>query len=466
MARAPARARPGPPVDDDAAVRLAFAFSPTLGRLVHIKEARAGENYLHPDLDLRLAVHPRKGLFRRHHFALTPGSVAERAAAGAAGGEGMAHLNCKLALVHRLQRDGDMTLRLRCVGCGGARIVHLRERVAFDRATWEVPFVGGFRLDVGLLQAGRPVAALEVFDTHAVDAAKRAAFEAAHAADGFCAFELPIQPLPLHPPVAVGLAVPPALCDACRERRAAWLAWAKTCEPAVNFSGWFELPPLDESWLRLAGGWSSRAVRDEALGHVFYWLELHLRLDREVFITALTLHRKKGRLRWRELTLRAAGGRPGGSLAFHLHEAAQEFAAGAIRFRQRLARVEPDQLRRWQAEATAAELRRQGVTAATKYPARAPHASAPTRPAARSATRPADYSTAHPAAHPAAPPRAAPDPRPAPGKLSALENRAPSPSPLSPPPPAPIHATGAKRKLAAWIDRLAHRAADWLEENK
>lgn len=414
------------PQGDPSPVQLEFAWSPDRQRLVHIAEVRAGEQFLHPDPDLRLPLIARKGLLRRHHFAHHPGAAEAFVAAnggGGGGGEGLRHLNYKLALVHRLQKQGDLPLIWRCAGCDRRERTTLRALVAFDTAAWEVPF-GGLRLDVGLLKAGavQPVAALEVRDSHAIDPAKAEIFTRAAAQSNFRALELPAAPLPLRLPLAVERPFPRLLCSACQTRRADWLTWAADHRPAVNFSGWQELPVEEHGCIRLGGGWATRGADSEALQPVLYWLEIVPLLDREIRISALTVHRRQGRLRWRELRLRAPQGRPTRELEFQLDHAAQDFAAAALRYRQRLARAPAEQLQRWLAQAQAVPM---------TAPAASPEAKSSGKKSAASRMLPTPSESASPATS---------------SRLTA-----------TPPPER-------RGRLAAWVDRLAHQVADWLDQ--
>jgi hypothetical protein len=214
------------------------------------------------------------------------------------------------------------------------------------------------------------------------------------------------------------------LCAACQTRREHWLTWERGNRPATNFSGWLELPAGEQSCVRLGGGWATRAADGEVLQPVVCWLELSLRRDREIQVAALTVPLRRGRLRWREIVLRAPQGRPTAELDYQLAQAAREFASAAVKYRQRLARADADQLQRWLIEATppAAEV---SAAQAPTPAAAAIHAPAAAEAAAATALMPASPAL-----------------------------------PVQTPLPAPRRT---RQRIAAWFDRLAHAAADWLD---
>ncbi|HTL51116.1 MAG TPA: hypothetical protein VL860_00930, partial [Planctomycetota bacterium] len=240
------------------------------------------------------------------------------------------------------------------------------------------------------------------------------------------------------------------ICSRCEERRQEWLAWSRTSRPATNFSGWTDRPLAPQTCIALGGGWATRVAsrRDpasagsDALTPVFYWLELRVIGEREILVTALTMHRRQGCLRFRELRLRTPTGRPTAELDFQLTRAANDFATAAQKFRQRLARAEPAQLTTWLTQASHA----------------APVGTSPLPPV-KPAPSQISNRTAPPSAKVAADTKSAPA-RHQPSKFTPTSEQHPHPSanPAEPAPPS--------RRIARWIDRLANQAADWLEQRE
>jgi hypothetical protein len=117
---------------------------------------------------------PHLGRIRTRHFAHEPGSSCPLTSP-----ETALHLNAKERLLYLCAEAfagrSRVLLRARCPGC--RRPMPLDLSVVGDEAHDEAP-LGPLRPDVLLLRAGRPVLALEVLVTHAVDEKKEAALAA------------------------------------------------------------------------------------------------------------------------------------------------------------------------------------------------------------------------------------------------------------------------------------------------
>jgi hypothetical protein len=117
---------------------------------------------------------PHLGSVRARHFAHEPGSTCPLTSP-----ETALHLNAKERLLflceEAFSERGRVVLRARCPGCRRPMPLDLAE--VGDEARDEER-LGALRPDVLILRSGRPVLALEVLVTHAVDAEKEAALAA------------------------------------------------------------------------------------------------------------------------------------------------------------------------------------------------------------------------------------------------------------------------------------------------
>lgn len=117
----------------------------------------------------------RLGAVRARHFAHRPGSTCPLTSP-----ETALHFNAKQRLLalcaDAMTGAREVTLLTRCAAC---RRLDARPLAALGDGAAAEGSVGALRADVLVTRRGRPAAALEVLVTHAVDAAKAAALEAA-----------------------------------------------------------------------------------------------------------------------------------------------------------------------------------------------------------------------------------------------------------------------------------------------
>ena len=120
------------------------------------------------------------GTRNRHHYAHTPDSTC-----AAASGEGALHLATKLLLAEALLTGGEhLSLRRICARIPGevARVRCAEGPLEAHHTTWDGLTIErslpSLRADLMLTLGGRPVLALEVRVTHAVDEQKSAALAA------------------------------------------------------------------------------------------------------------------------------------------------------------------------------------------------------------------------------------------------------------------------------------------------
>lgn len=172
---------------------------------------------------------PHLGRVRARHFAHEPGSACPLTAP-----ETALHLNAKERLLHLCDEAfsgrGRVRLRARCPGCLRPMPIDL---AALGDEARDEERLGALRPDVLVLRAGKPVLALEVLVTHAVDEKK----EAALAALGVPAAELDAREeweelvggaIGIVPDRGFGF----ARCGACDAMSRAEVDWAKGGEAA------------------------------------------------------------------------------------------------------------------------------------------------------------------------------------------------------------------------------------------
>jgi len=177
------------------------------GELVHARDADASATYTCPGCDGHLVLH--SGAVRTKHFAHKTDTACD--------GETLAHMTAKLLVAKVINAHGhsDAPIKLLC-SCSKCRSPAERElpHAAFTSSAVEER-VGPFVCDVVAFKDGKPVLAVEIFNSHAVGDEKAQQLELPWIElDAGEVLEDPYNWRPTQ------MRLKPTLCRECKEKRA------------------------------------------------------------------------------------------------------------------------------------------------------------------------------------------------------------------------------------------------------